>query len=193
MKDCERCLECTKLSIPQTSLSMFFEKIQSKVQSRTQLAETVAHWKAQGERIVFTNGCFDLLHLGHVRYLADARDLGHRLVVGVNADASVQRLKGPNRPIQDERTRQLILASLASVDAVVLFEEDTPLALITATRPQVLVKGGDWAPSQIVGADVVLADGGEVLSLPFVEGFSTTNIESKIRSQLTVKNDDGSI
>ncbi|MCU0345929.1 MAG: D-glycero-beta-D-manno-heptose 1-phosphate adenylyltransferase [Saprospiraceae bacterium] len=159
---------------------MFFDKIQSKIQGRAKLAETVAHWKAQGERIVFTNGCFDLLHFGHVHYLAAARDLGHRLVVGVNSDASVRRLKGPNRPIQDEQNRLHVLASLACVDAVVLFEEDTPFDLIAALKPQVLVKGGDWRPDQIVGADLVLADGGEVRSLPFVEGHSTTGIEQKI-------------
>ena len=159
---------------------MFFEKIQSKIQTWAQLAETIAHWRAQGERTVFTNGCFDLLHFGHVHYLAAARDLGHRLVVGVNSDASVQRLKGPSRPIQDEQTRLHLLASLACVDAVVLFGEDTPHDLIAAIRPTVLVKGGDWAPAQIVGADLVLADGGEVRSLPFVEGFSTTKIEQKI-------------
>ncbi len=159
---------------------MFFEKIQAKAQSLTQLLETVAHWRSQGARIVFTNGCYDLLHLGHVRYLADARDLGHRLIVGVNADSSVSRLKGPNRPIQDETTRQMVLASLACVDAVVLFDEDTPYNLIAVIKPDVLVKGGDWTPDQIVGADLVLALGGVVQSLAFVEGFSTSNIEAKI-------------
>ncbi len=159
---------------------MLFDKIQSKIQGRVQLAETVAHWKAQGERVVFTNGCFDILHFGHVHYLADAHDLGHRLVVGVNSDASVKRLKGPTRPIQDEQGRMHVLASLACVDAVVLFEEDTPYELIASLQPDVLVKGGDWAPAQIIGADLVLANGGEVRSLSFVEGFSTTKIEGKI-------------
>lgn len=159
---------------------MFFEKIQSKVQDMRQLMETANHWRTQGERIVFTNGCFDILHFGHVHYLAQAKDLGHRLVIGVNSDTSVQRLKGLSRPIQDEHTRLTILASLACVDAVVLFEEDTPYNLIAALRPDVLVKGGDWQASQIVGADLVLANGGEVRSLPFVEGFSTTKIEGKI-------------
>lgn len=159
---------------------MFFEKIQSKIQDLPQLLETVAHWQSKGERIVFTNGCFDILHLGHVRYLAEARDLGHRLVVGVNSDASVRRLKGPSRPIQDEQSRMHVLASLACVDAVVMFGEETPYGLIAAIKPQILAKGGDWAVSKIVGADLVLADGGEVRSLPFVEGFSTTKIEEKI-------------
>lgn len=146
-----------------------------------QAVATVAHWRAGGERVVFTNGCFDLLHYGHVHYLAAARDCGHRLVVGVNADASVRRLKGLHRPIQDENTRLTVLAALACTDMVVLFTEDTPLSLIQALRPDVLVKGGDWQPQQIVGADFVLANGGEVRSLPFSQGFSTTNIEQKIR------------
>jgi D-glycero-beta-D-manno-heptose 1-phosphate adenylyltransferase len=160
---------------------MFFEKIKSKVQTRAEIGQTVAAWKAAGEKIVFTNGCFDLLHLGHVHYLAQARDLGGRLVIGVNADASVRRLKGPHRPIQDEHTRTHLLAALAFVDAVVIFEEDTPLDLIKTILPDVLVKGGDWRPEQIVGSAEVLANGGEVRSLAFLEGFSTTNIETKIR------------
>lgn len=159
---------------------MHFEKIQAKVQSRSQLAETVAHWRSMGERIVFTNGCFDLLHYGHLHYLAEARDLGHRLVIGVNADASVSRLKGPHRPIKDEQTRSLLLAAFECVDAVTIFEEETPLELIKTILPDVLVKGGDWKPEQIVGSDVVQANGGEVHSLPFVEGHSTTDLEAKI-------------
>lgn len=147
------------------------------------MRETVSIWRQHGERIVFTNGCFDLLHLGHVHYLAQAKDLGHRLVVGVNSDASVQHIKGPQRPIQDEHSRQHVLAALACVDAVVLFEEDTPLQLISAIVPDVLVKGGDWLPEQIVGADIVLENGGEVLSLPFIDGYSTTTIEKKIKGQ----------
>ncbi len=160
---------------------MTFQKIQAKVQSWVQLAETVGHWREHGDRIVFTNGCFDLMHYGHIHYLAQAKDLGHRLVIGVNSDASVSRLKGPNRPIKNEQTRSLLLAALACVDAVVIFGEDTPLELIQLVVPDVLVKGGDWKPEQIVGSDVVLASGGEVHSLAFIEGFSTTNIEEKIR------------
>jgi rfaE bifunctional protein nucleotidyltransferase chain/domain len=159
---------------------MFFEKIQTKIQTWQQLEETLKHWRGHGEKIVFTNGCFDLLHYGHIQYLAQAKDLGHRLVVGVNSDASVQRLKGPHRPIQEERTRLHVLAALFSVDAVVLFHEDTPLELIKWIKPDVLVKGGDWQPEQIVGADEVLKRGGEVRSLPYAEGFSTSNIEEKI-------------
>jgi len=162
---------------------VFFETITSKIQTRQQLRDSVAHWQQHGEKVVFTNGCFDLLHLGHVHYLAQARDLGHRLVVGVNSDASVRRLKGTGRPIQDEQSRQYVLAALACVDAVILFEEDTPLELIKAIVPDVLVKGGDWKPGQIAGADIVLGNGGEVLSLPYIEGYATTNIEKKIREQ----------
>jgi rfaE bifunctional protein nucleotidyltransferase chain/domain len=163
---------------------MFFEKIQTKILTRQEAGEKAAQWRNQGNKIVFTNGCFDLLHLGHVHYLAQARDLGDCLFVGLNADASVHRLKGKHRPIQDERSRAHVLAALESVDAVVVFEEDTPLDLIMCIEPDVLVKGGDWKPAQIVGSDVVLAAGGEVRSLPFEEGFSTTAIEEKIRRSI---------
>lgn len=159
---------------------MHFQNIQSKIQSRTELSESVRGWQAIGEKVVFTNGCFDLLHYGHIHYLAQAADLGDRLIIGVNADASVSRLKGPNRPIKDERTRGLILAALEFVDAVTVFEEDTPFDLIKAVMPDVLVKGGDWAPDQIVGSDIVLANGGEVLSLAYIDGNSTTDLEAKI-------------
>ncbi len=160
---------------------MFFEKIQSKIQSLEQLLETVAHWRSQGERIVFTNGCFDILHFGHAKYLAEARDLGHRLIVGTNSDSSVRALKGPHRPIQEEKSRMTVLASLACVDAVILFSTETPLPLIEALLPDVLVKGGDWEIAKIVGADLVLSNGGTVKNLSFAEGFSTTKIEEKIR------------
>lgn len=129
---------------------------------------------------MFTNGCFDLLHPGHVTYLEAARDLGDALVVGLNSDASVQRLKGPTRPVLTQDERATVLAGLRSVDYVTIFEEDTPLRLIAALVPEVLVKGGDWPVDAIVGADVVLAAGGEVLSLPFVEGKSTTGIVERV-------------
>lgn len=157
-----------------------FAQLEQKIQTREQAAHTVAGWQAAGERVVFTNGCFDLLHYGHLHYLAQARDLGQRLVVGMNSGASVRRLKGPTRPINDEATRAHLLAALSVVDLVVIFDEDTPLDLIRAIGPDVLVKGGDWKPEQIVGADFVLEKGGQVLSLPFVDGYSTTNIEQKI-------------
>lgn len=134
-------------------------------------------------KIVFTNGCFDLLHIGHVRYLQEARALGDVLVVGVNSDASVSRLKGPTRPIQNENDRAEILAALACVDFTVIFTEDTPLELIKRVRPNILTKGGDWKPEQIVGSDFVLASGGTVHSLQFVEGRSTTRIIEKSQSE----------
>lgn len=137
-------------------------------------------WRAKGQRIVFTNGCFDLLHYGHLHYLCAARDLADRLVVGLNSAASVSRLKGPNRPINDELTRTHLLAALQVVDAVAVFDDDTPLRLIQVVQPDILVKGGDWRPEQIIGSEFVLARGGQVLSLPFVQGYSTTNIEQKI-------------
>ena len=139
-------------------------------------------WRLKGERIVFTNGCFDILHRGHVEYLQEAAALGQRLVIGLNSDASVKRLgKAPDRPINDQESRAVVLASLHCVDAVVIFDEDTPLELITALQPDVLVKGGDWKPEQIVGGAVVLASGGEVRSLAFVNGFSTTALVEKIK------------
>lgn len=157
-----------------------FERIAQKIRTRESAAEVVKKWHAAGETVVFTNGCFDLLHFGHLHYLADARDLGQRLVIGLNSSASVSRLKGPHRPINDETTRAHMLAALEMVDAVVVFDENTPLELIRAVEPDVLVKGGDWAVDQIVGSDLVLARGGRVFSLPFVPGYSTTNVEQKI-------------
>lgn len=139
-------------------------------------------WRMKGDRIVFTNGCFDILHRGHVEYLQEAASLGDRLVIGVNSDESVRRQgKGPDRPLNDERSRAKVLAALRLVDAVVIFEEDTPLALIQAVAPDVLVKGGDWSEGAIVGADVVRQHGGEVRSLKLVDGFSTTALVEKIR------------
>jgi rfaE bifunctional protein nucleotidyltransferase chain/domain len=161
---------------------MLLQKIKDKIQSWEQIQQSVNTWKNQGEEIVFTNGCFDLLHYGHLHYLAEASGLADRLVIGLNSANSVKRLKGDHRPINDELTRQYQLASLAFVDAVVVFEQDTPLELITLIVPDVLVKGGDWKPDQIVGSDIVLAAGGQVQSLPFIEGYSTTAIEQKIRS-----------
>lgn len=145
------------------------------------LLPLVREWRLNGEKIVFTNGCFDILHLGHVLYLEEARALGDRLIVGLNSDESVKRLKGPRRPINDQVNRSHVLAALASVDAVVLFSSDDPYELIRQILPDILVKGGDWQPAQIIGSDLVLAHGGQVLSLKFVEGYSTTSIEDKIR------------
>lgn len=153
-----------------------------RVMDLTALVRMVNVWRLKSDRIVFTNGCFDILHRGHVEYLKEAAALGDRLVIGLNTDASVRRQgKGPDRPINDQDSRALLLASLRCVDAVTLFDADTPLALIKAIVPDVLVKGGDWRPEQIVGADVVKAAGGEVRSLPFVDGFSTTSLVERIR------------
>ena len=133
-------------------------------------------------RLCFTNGCFDLLHPGHVQYLEDVRALGDFLVVGLNSDASVARLKGPSRPLQDETARATILCGLRSVDAVVKFEEDTPLELITALQPDILAKGGDYAPEDVVGREVVQARGGRLVLVPFLPGHSTSLIVERIRS-----------
>lgn len=157
-----------------------FESIHSKILTPETLVGRLDRWRSAGERIVFTNGCFDILHYGHLHYLSAARDLADRLVVGLNSAASVRRLKGPTRPINDELTRTHLLAALEVVDAIIVFEDDTPLELIRQVQPDILVKGGDWKPEQIVGADLVLARGGEVRSLPFVTGYSTTGIEQRI-------------
>lgn len=144
-------------------------------------AEIAEHYRKIQKKIVFTNGCFDLLHIGHIRYLKEAGKLGDVLIVGINTDASVKRLKGPTRPVQNQDDRAEILASLKCVTHTVLFEQDTPLELIKLIQPDVLVKGGDWPIEKIVGHDVVLARGGVVKSLNFVEGRSTTNIISKAK------------
>lgn len=128
------------------------------------------------QRVVFTNGCFDILHRGHITYLAQARQMGDLLVVGLNSDASVRRLKGPERPVNDEQSRALLLAALEMVDYVVLFEEDTPYNLILKVKPDLLVKGGDYDIDNIVGADFVRQRGGEVRTIPFVQGFSSSSI-----------------
>jgi D-beta-D-heptose 7-phosphate kinase/D-beta-D-heptose 1-phosphate adenosyltransferase len=142
----------------------------------------VARLRAAGKTIVFTNGVFDLLHPGHVRYLQDARALGDALIVAVNSDRSVHANKGPERPITPELERAEILTALACVDAVVIFDEETPHAIISAIQPDVLVKGADWAENAIVGRDIVEARGGRVVRIPLAEGYSTTAIVNKIRS-----------
>lgn len=150
--------------------------------SSSDLQQKVKQWQKDGAQVVFTNGCFDLLHKGHVDYLAKAADLGTKLVIGVNTDASVSRLKGPHRPIQDEGSRLQILASLESVDAVVLFDEPTPHELIGLLQPDVLVKGSDYKPEDIAGYDIVKAKGGEVKTIDFLPGYSTSLIEKKIKN-----------
>jgi D-beta-D-heptose 7-phosphate kinase / D-beta-D-heptose 1-phosphate adenosyltransferase len=151
-----------------------------KILDRERVTRRVAEWRAAGETIVFTNGCFDLLHVGHITLLEDCRKFGTKLVLGLNADASVCRLKGPTRPIVGQQERARVMAALAAVDAVVLFEEDTPLELIRALKPNVLVKGGDYTVETVVGHEEVIAFGGRVEIVPTVEGFSTTNIVKKL-------------
>lgn len=157
-------------------------KLENKILSLPSLLSQVALWREAGEKIVFTNGCFDLIHRGHVDYLAKSRDLGDRLIIGLNTDSSVKKLKGQTRPLQDEKTRAMILSSFFFVDAVVLFSEQTPYELIKAIVPDVLVKGADYQPKDIVGYDIVSQHGGCVKTIQFIEGFSTTNIINKILS-----------
>lgn len=149
-------------------------------ESLEQLTEDLSNQR-QGKKVVFTNGCFDILHIGHVRYLADAKACGDILVVGVNSDRSVSELKGPERPLQLQTDRAEILNALSSVDHTVIFDEATPINLIKSVKPDVLVKGGDWAIDQIVGSEFVLNNGGEVKSLQFVEGRSTTKVVEKMK------------
>ncbi len=157
------------------------EEIQNKIFDKAGLTQQLKAWQLSGKKIVFTNGCFDLLHLGHIDYLSKARDCGDVLVVGVNTDDSVQRIKGKPRPITDEKSRSTILASLQFVDAVVLFNEDTPYDLINQVQPDVLVKGSDYKAEDIVGYDIVKAKNGEIVTINFLPGYSTTSIENKIR------------
>lgn len=148
---------------------------------RDVLARVCAELRQYHQKVVFTNGCFDILHAGHTTYLNKAKKLGDVLVVGLNSDASVQRLKGSSRPVNTQADRAIVLAALRAVDYVCLFEEDTPLELITALQPDVLVKGGDYDINTIVGADVVFARGGTVLALPFVQGKSTTSVIERMQ------------
>lgn len=152
--------------------------VREKIVTAEQLADILRQHPER--KVVFTNGCFDLVHQGHIDYLSKARDLGDVLVVGLNTDASVRRLKGPRRPINDEHSRALLLASMLFVDYVVLFDEDTPYELIKTLQPDILVKGSDYRPEDIVGYDIVMAKGGRVETLDFLPGFSTTSIEDKI-------------
>lgn len=157
--------------------------IPDKIFSLAGLHPQLKRWRLQNKKIVFTNGVFDILHEGHIASLSEAAAHGHILIVGVNADASVKRLKGESRPVNNENSRALLLASLVLTDAVIIFEEDTPLNLITAILPDVLVKGGDYILEQIVGAKEVMANGGEVKIAAILEGFSTTLIIEKMKRQ----------
>ncbi len=163
--------------------------IQNKIyHSASALKDQIKTWQANGDKVVFTNGCFDLIHKGHIAYLEEAKSKGQRLVVALNSDRSVSSLKGSHRPINEEATRSYVMAAFYFTDAVIVFDEDTPYQLISTILPDVLVKGGDWSPDQIIGSDVVLNNGGNVFSLSFIEGYSTTNIEQKIVSAHLSKN-----
>lgn len=155
-------------------------KMKEKIKQRDELIKIVSILKNQGKRIVFTNGCFDLLHVGHIRYLEKAKELGDILIVGINSDRSARSIKGPMRPILSEGERAEILSGLGCIDYVTIFDEETPYNLISSIIPHILVKGGDWTKETVVGKDIVEKAGGEVIVLPFVEGASTTNIINTI-------------
>ncbi len=158
--------------------------ITNKIKSRTEAQDIIKQWASNSDTIVFTNGCFDIVHRGHIDYLSKAKDLGSKLVLGLNTDASVQRLKGPNRPVVDEESRAILMAALQFIDLVVFFDEDTPYELIKALQPDVLVKGSDYNAEDIVGYDILMAKGGKVETIDFVEGFSTTSIVEKIKTSM---------
>lgn len=161
----------------------YLEKINDKILSENALLDRLKVWRREGKSIVFSNGCFDILHRGHVEYLSKAADLGDILVIGLNTDASVKRLKGPSRPVNDEKARAVVLAALQFVDAVVFFDEDTPYNLIKCVQPDVLVKGKDYKAEDIVGYDIVTNSGGRVETIELVEGFSTTKVIEALKSE----------
>lgn len=154
---------------------------QNKIKEALEAAKIVKHWQDEGFKIVFTNGCFDLLHLGHIDYLEKARNLGDKLVIGVNTDQSIKRLKGENRPITDERSRSRLLAAMEFVDLVILFDTDTPYELINLLKPDFLVKGNDYLSENIIGSEIVRKSGGSVETIPLVNGYSTSAIIKKIK------------
>jgi len=154
-------------------------QIRSKIKTLDEIIAASENWQSQNKRIVFTNGCFEIVHLGHIDYLSRAADLADVLVIGVNTDASVSRIKGENRPLQDELSRSMLLASFQFVEAVVLFDDDTPYELIKAIQPDVLVKGSDYKEADIVGADIVGDKGGKIVTIDFLDGYSTSSIIEK--------------
>ena len=155
----------------------------SKILDLPSLKKLVSDWQAEGKKVVFTNGVFDLLHIGHITYMAKAAELGDKLIIGLNADSSVKRIKGESRPVNDQNNRAALLAALFFVDAIVVFEEDTPLNLITTLMPDILVKGADYTVENIVGAKEVIANGGEVKTITFVDGYSSTSIINRIKQK----------
>lgn len=160
------------------------QKITNKIKSREEAKSIVKEWDETGEKIAFTNGCFDIVHRGHIDYLSKAKDLGTKLVLGLNTDASVQRLKGSQRPIVDEQSRAILIGALQFIDLIVFFDEDTPYELIEALQPDVLVKGSDYKAEDIVGYDIVTAKGGAVETIDFVKGFSTTSLIERIKTTM---------
>jgi rfaE bifunctional protein nucleotidyltransferase chain/domain len=156
--------------------------LNSKIFNLDNLTSQVEKWKATGNKVVFTNGCFDIIHRGHIEVLARTADLGDKLIIGLNSNQSIQKLKGKDRPIIDEQSRAILLAALTFVDAIVLFSEDTPLKIISALLPDVLAKGGDYEIETIVGNKIVQQNSGKVKLVPFLEGFSSTNIIDKIKN-----------
>jgi len=155
--------------------------LNSKIFTIEELKAKTNSWKENGQKVVFTNGCFDIVHRGHIEVLARTADLGDKLIIGLNSDSSIQKLKGEDRPIINEQSRAVLLAALSFVDAVVLFSEDTPLNLISTLVPDVLAKGGDYEIETIVGHEIIQQNGGEVILVPFVDGFSSTTIIDKIK------------
>ena len=160
---------------------LHLNKINSKIFSLDDLKNQVNAWKQAGEEVIFTNGCFDIIHRGHIEVLAQTADLGDRLIIGLNSDSSIQKLKGEDRPIIEEQARAILLASLSFVDAVILFPEETPINLISTLLPDVLAKGGDYEIDTIVGHEIIQQNGGEVILIPFLDGFSSTTIIDKIK------------
>ena len=159
----------------------FHNQLKEKIVSQDQALKELKTWREKNKKIVFTNGCFDIIHPGHIDYLSQARDLGDILVLGLNTDQSVRRLnKGSNRPINDERTRAYVLAGLASVDLIVFFDEETPYNLIKLLQPNVLVKGKDYEVEKIIGFDILKENGGQVITIPFLDGYSTSSLIKKI-------------
>ena len=156
--------------------------INSKIYNLDTLTTQVEQWKKSGNKIVFTNGCFDIIHRGHIEVLASTADLGNKLIIGLNSDQSIQNIKGEGRPIIDEQSRAVLLAALSFVDAIILFSQDTPLKLIGALLPNVLAKGGDYEIENIVGHEIVQQNGGKVKLIPFIDGYSSTSIIKKIKN-----------
>jgi rfaE bifunctional protein nucleotidyltransferase chain/domain len=167
--------------IENSSLSCYLKDVSGKLKSAGELAEIAVRAKAQGKSVVFTNGCFDLLHRGHVHTLREAKAQGDLLIVALNSDRSVKSIKGPRRPIMPETDRIELIAAMEMVDYVVVFDEPDPYGLISAIKPDVLAKGGDWESDKIIGADVVAQNGGRVAVIPYLEGFSTTEIIERIK------------